>query len=135
VFKSLSVKYQSEEDFRECIDTMHCTESFHSRDRYDWAILNTDVQFARVEGLFRCYLPSGNEREVVLVRGTKPVKWRPSTSWDNLQVMEETSAFFIAPRYVVRGALLVNTDLEKLTSTRYYVDDAFDNDMFLRLGN
>jgi hypothetical protein len=53
----------------------------------------------------------------------------------HLQVMEETSAFFIAPRYVVRGALLVNTDLEKLTSTRYYVDDAFDNDMFLRLGN
>jgi hypothetical protein len=42
---------------------------------------------------------------------------------------------FISPEYAVQGAILVPTDLDKRQGRRFYVDDVFDNDMFLCLGH
>jgi hypothetical protein len=136
VFKALYVTYQSVEDFRARTDKLRCNPTYHGRARYDFAWFNVEgMQFARLEGLFRCHLPSGVTRDVLLVQGFKDTRWRPQTFWDGCKVVEKGPSRFVLPDYVVRGALLVDTELGRPNSQRFFVDDTVDNDMFLRMGN
>jgi hypothetical protein len=109
---------------------------FHGRPRFDSVCLNTaDARFGRLEGLFRCHLPSGRIQDIILVQAMKNSKWKPRTFWDGCTVLEKAGPMFIAPQYVVRGAVLADTDLEKLSGERWTVEDTADGDMFLRMGN
>lgn len=136
VYQAVKVWYQSLEDFREQRDNIRCHPDFHTRERRDCVILNTENhQFGRVEGLFRCTLPSSATYDVALVTTFKTSRWRPDTDWAGCTVVEPAGTMFISPQYFIRGALLVDTDLRYLTGRRFFVDDVFDNDMFLRMGN
>lgn len=135
-FSRLDVTYQSQEDFRSCRDILRCSNNFYRRKRYDGVLLRTrDVKFGRLEGLFRCTLPNGVTRDVALVRALRESNWRPSSPWSGCRVVEEANSMFISPQYIIRGVLLVDTDLVNLPATQYYVDDVVDHDIFLRLGN
>jgi hypothetical protein len=142
-FESVDVIYQSLEDWRAARDILRCKPDFHTRKRYDGVLLNTeDVRFARLEGLFRCTLPSGVVRDVAMVRPFRASSWRPRSSWNGCQVVELTTerdgspaTMFVSPEYFVRGVLLVDTDLKRLAGRRFFVDDVVDNDIFLRMGN
>jgi hypothetical protein len=136
VFKALYATYQSLEDFRAKTDKLRCNPLFHGRERFDHACFNVSgMQFGRLEGLFRCFLPSGTARDVLLVQGLKDSKWRPLTAWDGCRVVEKGQSMFVLPQYVVRGALLVDTELQEPRGRRFFVDDVVDNDMFIRMGN
>jgi hypothetical protein len=74
-------------------------------------------------------------RDVVLLQTFTESAWRPPSSWAGCRVLEMGEAMFVTPRYLIRGALLVDTDLKQLAGKRYFVDDVVDNDMFLRMGN
>jgi hypothetical protein len=136
-FKSVKIKYQSLEHFREAHDILRCNPSFHSRPRFDSILLNTtDAPFGRIEGLFRCRIAgSSTVYELMLVQALRPCKWHPPTSWDNCQVVEPAGPLIIAAKYAVRGALLTDVDLEGGSGKRYIVEDCIDADMFLRMGN
>jgi hypothetical protein len=128
--------YQSQEDFRYKRDILHCSPNFHGRPRFDGVLLKTEAtQFGRLEGLYRCTLPSGSVREVALIRAFTESSWRPPSSWAGCRVIEQGDLMFVTPQYLIRGALLVDTDLTRLTGDHYFVDDVVDNDMFLRMGN
>jgi hypothetical protein len=95
-----------------------------------------DTRFGRIEGLFQCKLPSSNIREVMLVQGFRTSTWKPPTFWPNIMVVKPSAtAMFVSPAYVVRGALLVDSDLEGLAGKNYVVDDVVDADMYLRMMN
>jgi hypothetical protein len=120
------------EDFRETRDILRCNPSFHGRKRNDDVIMNvTGVQFGRLEGLFRITLPSKLTLDLCLVTTFKASKWQPPTFWEGCTVIEETGPMFLHPDYLIRGALLTNTDLIN-PCNRYFVEDTIDNDMFLR---
>jgi hypothetical protein len=136
VYKTLRIRYQSMEDFRECEDLLRCNESFHGHRRFDSAIINaTDFQYARFELLFRCHTPSGTAHDLALVRTFRRSSWKPRTVWAGCTVLEAGQATLVSLEYLTRGALVVDTDLENLQGKHYYLDDVVDNDMFLRLGN
>jgi hypothetical protein len=42
---------------------------------------------------------------------------------------------FVTPWYLIRGCLLMDTELNRPTGQHFFVDDVVDNDIFLRLGN
>jgi hypothetical protein len=136
----LYIRYQSQEDWREHEDILRCTCSFHGHPRYDGIIVNSDspnTRFARLKGLYRCVLPSGTVHDIAFVRSMKMSKWKPITPWKNANIIEEGGLTFIDMRYLIRGALFVNTDLStrsKGQGKRFFVHE-IDEDMFLRLGN
>jgi hypothetical protein len=99
-------------------------------------MINTeDHDFAQLELLFRCEMPSGRKHDLALVTPFKPSKWKPRTFWDNCKVYDRAAPRIISLSYVVRGALLVDTDLVKLDGRHFFVDDLIDHDMFIRMGN
>jgi hypothetical protein len=135
-FARVDLQYQSQEDFRLERAILRCSPEFHTRKRYDGVLLRTTTaRFGRIEGLFRCKLANGECRDVALVQAFKEVGWRPSTSWSGCRVVEESESMFVTPDYLIRGVLLVDTDLEGLTANRFFVDDTVDPDIFLRMGN
>jgi hypothetical protein len=107
------VTYQSCEDWRSCTDILRCNPSFQSHPRYDAVILNTaDELYGRLEGLFRCTLPSGRQYDVALVCKLRPTKkWRPKTVWNGCKVLEECDSMLIMMQYIVRGVLVVHASL------------------------
>jgi hypothetical protein len=135
-YAQIRLKYQSLEDFRGAEDYVRCSELFQSRVRFDSVMVNTETtRFGRLEGLFRCYLPSGRIQDVALLQTFKSSSWRPRTDYAGCVVLDLSEGMFVAPQYLVRGAVLVDTDLRELTGQRAIVNDAFDSDMFLRMGN
>jgi hypothetical protein len=95
-----------------------------------------DTRFGRIEGLFQCKLPSKNIRKVMLIQGFRTSTWKPPTFWPSIMVVKPSAAAkFVSPAYVVRGALLVDSDLEELPGKNYIVDDVVDADMYLCMMN
>jgi hypothetical protein len=137
-YARVDITYQSQEDFRVCTDILRCEERFYNRQRYDGVLLRTmEFRFGRLEGAFRCFLPGGIVHDVLLVRKFREISWRPPSSWDGCRVVtEDDDGFmFITRSFLIRGVLLVDTDLRTLPGERFFVDDMIDNDMFLRMGN
>jgi hypothetical protein len=135
-YKSLYIRYQSQEDFRECEDILRCSPSFHGRPRYDSVMINTDSHdFGRLELLFRCEMPSGKKHDLMLITPFKSSKWKPRTLWDNCKIYDPAAPRILSLRYATRGALLVDTDLIALSGQHFFVDDLIDQDMFIRMGN
>jgi hypothetical protein len=135
-FAWVDVTYQSQEDFRAQRNILCCKHNFYGRPQYDGVLLWTvNFRFGRLEGAFRCYLPHGVVHEVLLVRRMHKIGWRPESSWDGCRVVQEDDYMFISPSYLIRGVLLVNTDLQDLNTEHFFVDDMVDSDIFVRLGN
>jgi hypothetical protein len=128
------IRYQSREDLLECEDIMRCNPSFHGRTRNDTIIVNAaDFQYARLELLFRVFGPGDSFFDMALVRAYRQSSWRPRTLWDGCRVYEPGQPELMKLDYLVRGALMVDTNLRDLTGRHYYLDDLVDNDVFLRL--
>jgi hypothetical protein len=99
-------------------------------------VLNTENElYGRLEGLFRCTLPSGSSYDIALVQKLKPSRrWKPKTLWDGCKILEESDSMFILLQYAVRGVLVVPAASWK--GRRYfYRDDMVDNDAFCRFNN
>jgi hypothetical protein len=135
-FKCLYLRYQSLEDWREYKDILRCSSSFHGSPRYDSVILNTSNHpYGRLEGLFRCRLPSGTEQDLALVQTLIPSrKWKPKTMWKGCTVLEEAQPMILSLEYLVRGVLIVDAAVHR-GKKYFYRDDVVDNDLFLRFGN
>jgi hypothetical protein len=99
-------------------------------------VINT--RFGRIEGLFQCKFQTGGTdyvHDVMLIQGFGMSKWKPPTHWPGMVVVKPTTVRFISPDYVVRGAVLPDTDLEGLTGKHYFLDDNIDGDMTVRMMN
>jgi hypothetical protein len=103
-------------------------------------MLNTvdpDMRFAWLKGLYRCTLPSGTICNIAFVRTCKLSRWRPQTPWKDATIVQEGDLDFFDVHYLIRGALLVNTDLftEFQGKRKVFFVHEIDEDMFLCLGN
>jgi hypothetical protein len=125
------------DDFRWCEDIVRCNPRFHGASRYDAVIAEdaADFSYARLEALFRCTALSGTSYDLALVRTFKHSSWKPRTLWNGCKVLEFGQAKIVSAAYLARGALVVDTELQKPSDRRFYLDDVIDTDMFLRLGN
>lgn len=134
-YKFVSLKYQSRVDWTEMGDLMRCNPGFHARDRFDCVVIHDDapgITCARLAGLFRCWLPSGNVFDLALVHGFIPSQWKPRTLWKGCRVLdEEESTYIVQMDYVLRGALLGPVSEQDGEKTHYFIDTV-DPDMFLR---
>jgi hypothetical protein len=93
------------------------------------------LTFGRLLFLFQCRLPSGRTEDITLVRLFKKSHWRPKTLWKNCRILEDSRTIFILPRYLIRGAHMVNCFGCKKADRTFYLDDVADFDWFLRAGN
>jgi hypothetical protein len=93
------------------------------------------LTFGRLLFLFQCRLPSGRTEDITLVRLFKKSHWRPKTLWKNCQILEDSRTIFILPRYLIRGAHMVNCFGCNKADRTFYLDDVADFDWFLRAGN
>jgi hypothetical protein len=94
-----------------------------------------EYQFARLELIFRCELPSGQWCDLAMITPFKNSRWKPRTVWHGCRICEPGKPQIISLEYLIRGALLVDTELTRLSGKHFFVDDLIDNDMFLRMGN
>lgn len=132
--------FQSLEDWTPSRDILRCNPAFHDEARYDCAIINMDAPHlvcARLRGVYRCTLPSGEQRDVALVRMFSPTPWRPRTSWVGCDVHEESTTYsFVLVQYLIRGAHMIPVfHGPKSAKARFFFNDLVDYDMFLRAGN
>jgi hypothetical protein len=131
------------EDWRQCTDILRVNENFHGAPRFDAVLVNTsnsNLRHSRLELVFHLELPRKDPSnmkadilDLALLRTFKPGKWRPRTYFDGCRVVDEGDAQIISLDYIERGCMLVNTNLLTPGSHSYYVDDAIDADMLLRL--
>lgn len=114
---------------------MRCNPNFHGRTRFDCVIIHDDaprITCARLEGLFRCWLPSGNVLAFALVHGFTHSKWKPRTLWKGCRILDEKNdAYIVQMDYILRGALLCPVSGQDGEKTHYFIDTV-DSDMFLR---
>ncbi|KDR80463.1 hypothetical protein GALMADRAFT_92870 [Galerina marginata CBS 339.88] len=139
LYKCVSVKYQSRENWTESRDILRCSPQFHGQERYDCILSESDnpaLQFSRLKALIRCKLPSGRLVDIALVhKFNSHGKWKPNTIWDGCKVLEEDKlSSFLLMDEAVRGALLAPACGSKSKALHYFVDTT-DGDMFLRAGN
>ncbi|KAF7964481.1 hypothetical protein HWV62_7112 [Athelia sp. TMB] len=102
------------------------------------AVANLNIVCARICGLYRCMLPSGEARDVAFVRMFSRNDWRPRTAWKGCDVHEESRTYrFVLAQYLVRGAHMIPAFYgpTKVANERFYFNDLIDYDMFLRAGN
>ncbi|KII93190.1 hypothetical protein PLICRDRAFT_121618 [Plicaturopsis crispa FD-325 SS-3] len=137
-YKCVYIHYQSLEDWTAARDILRCSADFHGRSRRDCFIVNMDsprLTCARLLGMYRCTLPSGDFQDVAFVRMFRPNSWRPNTLWDGCYVSdEEAEPTFVMMQYMVRGAHMIPA-FDSPSDRRFYLDDLADPDMFLRAGN
>ncbi|KAF7967343.1 hypothetical protein HWV62_34677 [Athelia sp. TMB] len=140
-YACIYLKYQSMEDWTLARDILRCSPSFHGEKREDCAIINMAeprLVCARICGLYRCMLPSGEARDVAFVRMFSRTDWRPRTAWKGCDVHEESRTYrFVLAQYLVRGAHMIPAFYgpTKVANERFYFNDLIDYDMFLRAGN
>ncbi|PPQ87069.1 hypothetical protein CVT25_000049 [Psilocybe cyanescens] len=139
LYKCVSVKYQSLEDWTESCDILRCNRQFHGQERYDCILSESKssaLQFSRLKALLRCKPPSGRLLDVALVQKfTAYGKWKPNTIWDGCKVFKENACpSFLLMDEVVRGALLAPA-FGSGENALYYFMDIVDGDMYLRAGN
>ncbi|KAJ7124550.1 hypothetical protein C8R44DRAFT_783705 [Mycena epipterygia] len=60
---------------------------------------------------------------------------RPKTLWKNCRILEDGQTIFILPRYLVRGAHMINCFGCNKSERTFYLDDVADFDWLLRAGN
>ncbi|KAJ7803493.1 hypothetical protein B0H13DRAFT_1671677 [Mycena leptocephala] len=107
-------------------------------ERFDCVAINIDddpLTFGRMLFLFKCHLPSGRTKDIVLVRLFKKSGWRPKTVWKNCRIFEDGRTMFILPQYIIRGAHMVNCLGCNKEDHTFYLDDVVDFDWLLRAGN
>jgi hypothetical protein len=139
-FQCLYLHYMSLENWTDCCDILRCNASFqvNHEERFDCVVINMDdnpLTFGRLLFLFQCRLPSGRTEDITLVRLFKKSHWRPKTLWKNCRILEDSRTIFILPRYLIRGAHMVNCFGCKKADRTFYLDDVADFDWFLRAGN
>ncbi|KAJ7025288.1 hypothetical protein C8F04DRAFT_968060 [Mycena alexandri] len=132
--------YTSLKNWTDCCDVLRCNPSFqvNHEERFDCVLINIDdvlLTFGRLIFLFQCRLPSGRTEDITLVRLFKKSSWRPKTPWKNCRIVEDSRTLFWLPRYLVRGAHMVNCFGCSKADRASYFDDVADNDWFLRAGN
>jgi len=138
-FHCLYLKYQSLEDWTQSEDILQCNPNFHGKPRYDSVLVNTDspssLTCVKLQGLFRCILPSRVSYDIALVQTLKPDSWKPHTAWDGCRVYcASKTPTFIKMEYFIRGVCLChafNTRKERI----FYLNNLIDPDIFLRAGN
>ncbi len=116
-------------------DILRCNADFHGRVRFDCVVIHDDaprITCARLQGLIRCWLPSGKVVDVALIHRFTRSKWKPKTLWKGCRVLEEDKrSSLVQIDYLLRGALMCpvsEQDGEKV----HYLIDTVDPDMFLR---
>jgi hypothetical protein len=93
------------------------------------------VRFARLKGLYRCELPSGKVHDVAFTKTMRTSKWKPTSPIKDSTIVTESGMRLFDMHSLVRGALLVNTDLRSSsggTGKDFFVLE-IDEDMLLRL--
>jgi hypothetical protein len=139
------LKYQSQDDFSEGRDIVRCNPSFHGRPRFDFLHINLPPEtgilgLARVVGLYQCRWGSAlsEGKFIVEVRMLDKAKWKPKTLWSGCDVRQlSKQRVFVNIDAVVRAAHMhpafgAPSDRDQ---PYYYLDDAADNDWFIRSGN
>lgn len=118
-------------------DYLRCNPSFHELPQYDYAIMNTGQHpiFAKLVCMFTCTVASKPYPIALIQPYDAPIPGRHLKKDDDLGLIRirarpRSASEFISLKSVVRGALLVE-DME--TSGDYFVVDAVDTDMFLRM--
>ena len=136
-YQCISLKYQSKVDWTATKDIMRCNPNFHGQTRFDCVIIHDDapgITCARLNGLLRCWLPSGNVLDLALVLGFTPSKWKPRTLWQGCRILDEDSngdSYLVRMDYLLRGALICPVSEQDGERTYYFIDTV-DSDMFLR---
>jgi hypothetical protein len=89
---------------------------------------------ARLQLLLRCFIPSGAEHDIAVVRIFKYSSWQPKTSIEGCHILEEAEEpRFVMLKYMIRGAHIIPIFSTK--AGRFVLNDLIDGDMFLRAGN
>jgi hypothetical protein len=131
--KCTYIQYQSLENWEILQDIMRCNSSFHGQPRYDCVIINTEpISYVQFCFVFRCILESGPQ-DIALVHRFKSSGWKPKTFWKNCQVFERHDYKFVSLKYCVRACQMISTFEPK--SSRCYLNDIIDSDMFLHCRN
>lgn len=138
-FKCLYLQYQSMVDFTPAQDIQRCSPCFQGQERRDCVLINMDCgtrayTCARLLSLLRCAVPSGNQHDVAIVHLFKPSSWKPSTSIENSEILDEMNKpQLVLMKYLIRGAHMVPVFCTK--EGRFILNDLVDGDIFLRAGN
>ncbi|KAF8581179.1 hypothetical protein K439DRAFT_1647974 [Ramaria rubella] len=106
--KCVYLNYQSQENWQQLQDIIRCNPSFQE-----------PVQYACLQFVFRCFLPSGAQDIAITV-------------WEGCQVWEEKEHTFVLLKYLAQGCHMIEMLDPK---GKYCMNDLIDSDMFLRCGN
>jgi len=116
-------------------DILRCNPDFHGSSRFDCVIIHDDapgITCARLEGLIRCWLPSGTVLDLALIHGFTRSKWKPRTFWKGCRILDEDkNSSIVGMSYLLRGALMCPVSEHDGEKAHYFVDTV-DPDMFLR---
>ncbi|KAJ7777587.1 hypothetical protein DFH07DRAFT_731151 [Mycena maculata] len=131
-FRCIYLHYTSLENWTDCCDVLRCNPSFQANheERFDCVVImdNNPLTFGRLLFLFQCRLPSGRIEDIMLVRLFKKSSWRPKTLWKNCRILEDGQTIFILPRYLVRGAHMIDCFGCNKADRTFYLDDVADFD-------
>ena len=134
-YKCVTLKYQSKVDWTEARDILRCNPDFHGKPRFDCVVIHDDapgITCARLEGLIRCWLPSGKVVDFALIHRFTHSGWKPRTLWKGCRVLDEDKrSSIVRMDYLLRGALMCPVS-GKDDKKAHYLIDTVDPDMFLR---
>ncbi|KAG8793818.1 hypothetical protein FRC12_001518 [Ceratobasidium sp. 428] len=136
----LRVQYESMVDWCLHRDILHCSPSFHSCERQDCVLVDSDegVSIARLLMLLECRLtgPPATIISLALISYLDPVDSPTSPieramGFRRFRERHQSRADVIPARSIIRGALLV-TVLDPKHLDDYLANDLFDPDMYFR---
>lgn len=128
------IPFMSCDDWTPCTDLARCSPEFRGTERNDAAMFQegSELSFGRIHLLFSC-CALGKEWSIAFITRCNLTRGS-DLSTIGLRVVEELpSAEFILIGQLVRAAHLVPTYLNGAGHQTWFVNDAVDNDMFLRL--
>jgi len=135
--KTLYLRYQSMENWKESCNYLRCNPSFHGRQHYDCTLINyssNELAFGHIRGLYACHV-HGKTWAVAYLTKFKESKWKPDTKWARCRVYkEELLGQFFAAKYLVQGTHMIPT-FDKWKPHIHYLNDTIDGDWFLHAGN